>query len=148
MKTKRRAYILMEVAISGALLAILAGELLSTLADARVKNVVSGRDVVASQLALAKIEQQRSLGYLNVGTDTGPSCSSGGTVENPVAGPAANYTRTCTAAAMPGTNINVNGKIVKCRDVDVAVKYNAHTSFTISNPTGDRTVTLRSRVCQ
>ena len=139
-----RAYILMEVAIGGALVALLAATLMSSLADARVRNVVAGRDVVASSLALAKLEQQRSLGFAKVGADVPASCTAAGVTENAVTGQQGKFTRTCQLANV-NTAVTIRTVTIHCTDVNVTVTYVANASIRVAG--GARTVSLRSRVC-
>ena len=136
-----RGYILMEVAIAGALVAVIAGTLLSSLADARVRNVMAGRDVVASQLALEKIEQQRALGFAGAGAAA--ACGT----EATVAGQKGAYSRTCAVAVSAGSPFTINTVTVNCKDVTVTVKYNVDAAARSTSANGDRTVTLQTRVC-
>jgi type II secretory pathway pseudopilin PulG len=145
---KRRGYILLEVAIGGAMVAVLCATILSSLADARVQNVVAGRDAVAGQLALEKLEQQRALGYTLAGT---ANCLATETVTNQQG----LYTRTCTVQASPGTTTAFTHALgactatcsmaatvnVLCRDVNVSVSYTAH------DGKGTHTVAVKSKVC-
>ncbi len=135
-----RGYILLEVAIGGAMVALLCATLLTSLADARTRNVVAGRNVIASQLALEKIEQQRALGFANLGTDSPASCSAGGVVDTPSFTLGA-YTRSCTIGATTSTAFSENGGIaVSCKPVSVTVSYNTSA--------GKQSVTAKSAVCK
>jgi type II secretory pathway pseudopilin PulG len=144
---KNRGYILLEVAIGGAMVAVLCATVLSSLADARVQNVVAGRDAVAGQLALERLEQQRTLGFTLAGS---ANCPATETVTNQQGA----YTRTCsvsgasttafthaTGSCTPTCNMAATVN-VSCKDVNVSVSYSAH------DGKGTHTVSLKSKVCQ
>lgn len=124
-----RGYLMMEVAIGGAMAAVIIAGIVTLVADARVKRTAAARDVVASQLVLDKLEDLRNSNPIAGGSDT----------------PLPGYTRTWTAAAAavetlttPFGNITMNST-----EVVVTVTYNSNAS---SNPV--RTATARSRVYQ
>jgi hypothetical protein len=114
MTTAARAYVLLEVAIGGALVAIVCATLMSSLADARSRNVWAGRDVVAGQLVQEQIEEARAVGRGNNPTD----CP--GTAQ--VATQEAIYQRTC-AISTAGSPTNVGGSALAFDTVTVTVQY-------------------------
>lgn len=121
-----RAYILLEVAVGGAMVAVVIVSLLGVLADARNRNVYAGRDVIASQLVLEKLEEYRASG----GTT---ACATETLVPN-VQGV---YARVCTPASAA---TNVNGVAVTYNEAAVTVTYQTHD--------GPRTVSGVTRVYQ
>ena len=65
MKMRSRAYIMLEVAVGGAMIAVVIMGVLTALADGRTRNAYAGRDVIASQLVLAKLEEYRTMTRAN-----------------------------------------------------------------------------------
>ncbi len=131
MRRQRRGYILLEVAVGGAMIAIAILGLMSSLADGRTRNVVGGRDVIAAQLALDKIEMQRARGF----GDTGTNCALSELIHTQGV-----YTRNCTMASGPAYQRTMFGVTVNYEQVTVEVSY--ETSL------GTRKVTLVSEVYQ
>jgi len=119
MTTRARAYLLLEIALGGAIVAVIVGGILTSLSQARTMTITVGRDQTASQLVLEKLDERRALGFALV---TAQSAATVATV-------AGNYTRTTTVTncteivPAPGTNIN-------CKDIRVTV------TFTTSNGSG------------
>ncbi|MCC7071849.1 MAG: hypothetical protein IT383_11040 [Deltaproteobacteria bacterium] len=100
MKTRSRAYIMLEVAVGGAMIAVVIMGVLTALADGRTRNAYAGRDVIASQLVLAKLEEYRTMTRANAKA----ACTA--LSENPVPNQQGRYTRTCGwvdgSDALPG----------------------------------------------
>lgn len=112
-RTCQRGYVLLEVAVGGAMVAVVVFGLLGSLAEGRTRNVIGGRDVIASQLALDKIEMQRARGFGNTGT----GCTAGvETIQNQGI-----YKRDCVAASCPAKIMF--GVTVNCERVTVTVEY-------------------------
>lgn len=109
-----RGYILLEVMMGGAMTALLCAHLLSSLSDARVRNVLAARDGVAAALVQDKIEEARSRGFGNAGT----ICSGAFVV---VPNQQAAYRRSCTIGAAQSQTLN--GVAVQFEPVDVVVEY-------------------------
>ena len=61
-----RGFLLLDVMVGGALVALILATLLVILASARAKNVAASRDLVATQLVLEEIDRQRAASYANV----------------------------------------------------------------------------------
>lgn len=129
-----RGYLLMEVAIGGAMAAVIITGILTLIADARVKRTAAARDVAASQLVLDKLEDLRNMAPPTGGSDT----------------PAPGYARSWTATAagnetltIPNVNVPAGSVIVSSTEVVVTVTYNSKAS---SNTV--RTAVARSRVYQ
>lgn len=112
MKTRRRGYIMLEVAMGGALIAVVIVGVLTALAEGRNRNTYAGRDVIASQLVLAKLEEYRTMTRANAKA----ACAA--LNENPVPNQQGRYVRTCAwaddsetlpgmAAAIPFTTVTV-----------------------------------------
>lgn len=112
MRNSQRGYVLLEVAIGGAMVAVVIFSLLGSLAEGRTRNVIGGRDVIASQLALDKIEMQRARGFGNTAT----GCAMGETIQNQGV-----YTRDCVGAACAARTMF--GVTVNCERVTVTVTY-------------------------
>lgn len=55
-----RGFLLLDVMVGGALVALILATLLVILASARAKNVAASRDLVATQLVLEEIDRQRA----------------------------------------------------------------------------------------
>lgn len=114
-RRKHRGYLLIDIMIGGAMAAVIIAGVLTVLANARAKNVAAARDVVASQLVLEKLEQQRSLGFAGVAAATEPT----------VAGVTGAFKREVTVSAI-GTDTVVSGthtSTLRFRDVTVTVTY-------------------------
>ena len=124
-----RGYVLLEVAMGGAMVAVVVFGLLANLAESRTRNVIGGRDVIASQLALDKIEMQRARGYGTAGTN----CVAGEVIQNQGV-----YTRDC-ATTGPSSRA-MFGVTVNYKVVTVSVSY--RTSL------GNRSQTVVSEVYQ
>lgn len=108
-----RGYVMLEAAIGGILVALAVFGMLASLADGRTKNVIGGRDVIASQLALDKVELQRSTGYPNF--DAG--CAAGEVIQHQGL-----YTRDCVVdGACPAQTMF--GVTVNCKRITVTVTY-------------------------
>lgn len=114
MRPALRGYLLLEVAIGGAMLALLISTLLTSLADARVRNVKAGRDAIAAQLVQEQIERERSLGF--AGT---PSADCDGAFHD-VVGQTGLYRRFCDAAGDTRTPLGVT---LNLKRVTVTVEY-------------------------
>ena len=113
-----KGYVLWEVVLGGALIAIIMGTLLTSLAEGRVKNAVAGRDVVAAQLVQEKIEEARARGK-----GVTPTACAGTAVT--VANQQGSYSRTCTVTA-GGSNTVTTGAgalTVTFDTVTVSVSY-------------------------
>jgi hypothetical protein len=127
----RRGYILLEVMMGGALTALVVAGLLSSLADARVRNIVAGRDAVAASLAQDMVEEVRSRGFGNAGgLCTGAFA--------PVSNNQAVYRRKCTLTA--AATHALQGVNVTFEKVDVVVEFDS----TI----GKRTAKASTRIYQ
>ncbi|OGQ23931.1 MAG: hypothetical protein A2138_19415 [Deltaproteobacteria bacterium RBG_16_71_12] len=126
---KPHGYLLMEVAIGGAMAAVIIAGILTLIADARVKRTAAARDVVASQLVLDKMDDLRNSNPIVAGSDT----------------PLPGYTRSWTANAATAETMTVpdGGIVLNSTEVVVTVTYTSNAS---SNPV--RTATARSRVYQ
>ena len=61
-----RGFLLLDVMVGGALVALILATLLVILASARAKNVAASRDLVATQLVLEEIDRQRAASFANV----------------------------------------------------------------------------------
>lgn len=129
MDQRRRGYILIEVAVGGAILAVAIFGLMGSLAEARTRNVIGGRDVIASQLALDKVEMQRALGYGNTAT----GCNAGEVIQNQGV-----YTRDCSVTTPAA--VTMFGITRGREQISVTVTY--------STSLGDRAVTVVSEVYQ
>ena len=130
----KRGYILIEVTVGGALVAVIVATLLSTLADSRMRNVVAGRDLVASQLLNDKLDLQRSKGFTNA--DTG--CAT----EAKVAGQTSTYIRRCVPTTTTQNFLGVGGvtRTINCKVITVQVEYRPQS--------GARIVEGRTWVCE
>ena len=137
--TKRtRAYLLLEAAVGGAMVAVILGSILTSLSQARTMSTVLGRDQVASTLVVEKLDELRAKGFSGNAVAT--------TTENPVTGVEGKYKRTVTVTACsetvpsPGTNMT-------CRDIVVAVEFNVSNTAKVGVAT-TRISTGRTRVYQ
>ncbi|MDP2345257.1 MAG: hypothetical protein Q8O67_30210 [Deltaproteobacteria bacterium] len=112
MRQQPRAYLLLEAAMGGAMVAVIVGSILTSLSQARTLSIVMGRDQTASQLVVEKLEERRALGFALVTAQTAA-------VVPDVVG---KYTRTTTVATctetIPAPGINLN-----CKDITVTVSY-------------------------
>lgn len=116
-----RGYILLEITIGGALIALLIASLLTQVAQARVDNVIAGREIVASQLLQEKIERERARGFV-----AGGSCSPAET-NTVVAGQQGTYRRTCVRDAAATQTIGSGPAVtVNYNDVKVTVTYDTN----------------------
>ena len=120
---------MLEGAIGGAMVAVAVFSMLVNLADGRTRNVIGGRDVIASQLALDKVEMQRARGFGNTAT----GCAAGETIQNQGV-----YTRDCVPAGCAAQTMF--GVTVQCERITVTVGYNTSV--------GPRSVTVVSEVYQ
>lgn len=127
MRTPPRGYILLEVTIGGAIVAVAVFSMLASLSEGRTRNVIGGRDVIASQLALDKVEMQRARGF----GDTATNCSAGETIQNQGL-----YTRDCSVATP--ADVTMFGVTRSREEITVTVTY--------STSLGDRAVTVVSEV--
>lgn len=73
-----RGYLLLDVFIGAALAAVIVSILFQQVAAARRSNTAATRDVVATQLLLEKLEQQRSLPYASFANGTANEMLAGG----------------------------------------------------------------------
>lgn len=109
---RARAYLLLEAAMGGVMVAAILGGILTSLSQARTMSIILGRDQIASELVVEKLEERRALGYTNVTAEAAAT----------VTGVVGAYTRTTTVVdcvetlPAPGTDTN-------CRDVTVSVSY-------------------------
>jgi hypothetical protein len=126
----KRGYVLYEVMLGGALIALILATLMTQVADSRTKNVIAGRDTIAAMLVQQKMAQQRARGFADVGT--------GCATETTVAGQQGNYERVCTAGGAVAETIN--GIAVNYKDLSVTVNY------TTSQSTTPRSITAVTRV--
>lgn len=110
----RRGYILLEVMMGGALTALVIAGLLSSLADARVQNIIASRDAVAAALAQDMMEEARSRGFGNAATVCTGAFA-------PVPNQQALYRRRCTITA--ASSHTLNGVSVTFEKVDVVVEF-------------------------
>lgn len=110
----RRGYILLEVLMGGAMTALVVTGLLSSLADARVKNIIAGRDAVAAGLAQSMMEEVRSRGFGNA-----TSLCTGAFA--PVPNQQAAYRRRCTLAAAASHTLNT--VTVTFEKVDIVIEF-------------------------
>ncbi len=110
--TKRtRGYLLLDIAVGGALVAVVVGTVLSVMVHARARNVQSARDVVASQLVSEELTHQQALGFSGV-TASGPAT---------VAGETGVYTRT---VVVTGPTSETSGAVtMRFKSVSVTVTY-------------------------
>jgi hypothetical protein len=115
-----RAYLLIEISVGGALIAVLITGLLTQLAAARVQNVIAGRDVISAQLAQEKIEIERASGFKLV-----PGCAPAET-STVLAGQQGQYRRTCSRGGPLGETIG--GVAVRFNEVTVVVEYETNTA--------------------
>lgn len=130
MNRSPRGYIMLEAAIGGVMVAVAVFAMLVSLSDGRTKNIIGGRDVIASQLALDKVELQRSTGYANF--DAG--CAAGELIQYQ-----GFYTRDCVVdGACPSQTMF--GATVNCKRITVTVTY--------STSLGSRDVTVTSEMYQ
>lgn len=119
MRTKHdspRGYLMIDIMVGGALAAVVIAGLLTVLASARQKNVAATRDIIATQLVVEKLEQQRAAGFtaLTVGTATEPE----------VAGQTGKYQRvTVITAGSENVGTGVDTFTLAFKDVAVTVTY-------------------------
>jgi type II secretory pathway pseudopilin PulG len=111
-----RGYLLLEIAIGGALLAVLISVLLTALANARVRNVKAGRDAIAAQLVQEQIERERSVGFAGTPSST---CDDDGALHD-VTGQTGVYRRSCDVAPDTRTLLGVT---LNLQRVTVVVEY-------------------------
>lgn len=126
-----RGYMLLEVMIGGAIAAVIIGTLLTSLADARQRNTLAARDVIAAQLVQEKLEERRLQASRTVALFT---ALAGGT-ESPVVNAGTttllgDYTRTTTVTnctyALASTyyaTLTAGTTNVNCKEIHVAVTY-------------------------
>lgn len=114
-----RGYILIEVTIGGALIALLIAGLLTQIAQARTDNVIAGRQIIAAQLVQEKIERERALGFVSAG-----GCNPAETAAV-IANQQGRYERTCTRTASTSETIGagVGAVTVNYNTVTVTVDY-------------------------
>ena len=118
------AYLLLEVALGGAIVAVIVGSILTSLSQARTMSIISGRDQTASQLVLETLDERRALGFALVTAQAAA----------PVAGVQGVYTRETTVTpcveviAAPGVNMN-------CKDITVTVTYPISKNASTGNAT-------------
>lgn len=109
---KRRAYLLLEVAVGGAMVAVLIGTILTSMSQARTLSVTTNRDLIANALVMQELDRQRALGFAGAVAAT-PAA---------VTGINGRYLRGVTVTSCvesipaPGANIN-------CKDVTVTVTF-------------------------
>jgi hypothetical protein len=119
-----RAYLLLEVALGGAIVAVIVGSILTSLSQARTMSIISGRDQTASQLVLETLDERRALGFALVTAQAAA----------PVTGVHGVYTRETTVTpcveviAAPGANMN-------CKDITVTVTYPISANASTGNAT-------------
>lgn len=136
--SRPRAYLLLEAAIGGAMVAVILGSILTSLSQARTMSIVLGRDQVASTLVVEKIDELRALGFAGNPVAV--------TTENPVAAIEGKYKRTVTVTACTET-IPAPGANVNCRDIVVAVEFNVSKNAKVGAAT-TRVSTGQTRVYQ
>jgi hypothetical protein len=103
----RRGYMLLEVAIGGAVTAVILATVFNQLAAARVRSITAARDVTAAQLVTEKIEEMRQAAVPAAATET-------------VAGVSGTYTRTVVVAT--GTE-TMGATTLSYTDVAVTVSF-------------------------
>jgi len=134
--TPPRAYLLLEVAIGGAVVAVIVGSILTSLSQARTMTIVVGRDQTASQLVVEKLDERRALGFTLVSAEAPAT----------VTGVTGLYTRETTVATCtevipaPGTNL-------PCKDITVTVTYQTSQNAKMGTST-TRTTRASARVYQ
>jgi hypothetical protein len=114
MRQRPRAYLLLEAAMGGAMVAVIVGSILTSLSQARTMSIITNRDQIANQLVVEKLEEQRALGF--TGT------AAGVTTEAVVAGVTGKYARETTIADCTETIPAPVGNQA-CRDITVKVTY-------------------------
>lgn len=114
-----RGYILIEVSIGGALVALLIAGLLTQIAQARTDNVIAGRQIIAAQLVQEKIERERALGFVAAG-----GCNPAETAAV-IANQQGQYKRTCTRTASASETIGagLGAVTINYNTVTVTVEY-------------------------
>jgi hypothetical protein len=114
----QRGYLLLEMVVCGALAAVILAGILSQLVRARNLNVATGRDVIASQLVLERLEIARNTPFTNAAIANGITST-----DTPLSG----YTRTMTvsnscseAMTFPAPAL---GATALCKDITVTVTF-------------------------
>jgi type II secretory pathway pseudopilin PulG len=136
LRRRQRAYLMLEAAIGGTMVAVIIGAILTSLSQARTMNVVVERDLTASQLVTEALERQRALGFAGVVAVSA----------TPVPGVTGRFLRGITVAACtetvpaPGTNLS-------CKDVTVTVTYTTSLNARLGTST-TRTAQATARVYQ
>ncbi len=125
-----RAYLLFEVAIGGAIIAVVIGGLLTELQRSRALNIAGGRDIEASQLVLERLEAMR---HSAAASSPAFTALAAGTPADP--GVPAGYTRTTTVSGI-GTEAtplpNNAGFTLDYKDVTVTVSYTIKLSSVVT----------------
>lgn len=134
-----RAYLLLEAAVGGAMVAVIIGSILTSLSQARTMSVLLGRDQTASNLVVEKLEERRALGFLAAGL---PLTLTEATVAN-VNG---SYRRVTQVTACTEV-IPAPGVTVSCNDIVVTVTYVSSKGAKLGNST-TRTSSATARVYQ
>jgi hypothetical protein len=137
MRTPPRAYLLLEVAIGGAVVAVIVGSILTSLSQARTMTIIVGRDQTASQLVVEKLDERRALGFTLV------------TAEAPatVTGVNGLYTRETTVNTACTEVIPAPGTNIPCKDITVTVTYQTSQNAKMGTST-TRTSRASARVYQ
>jgi hypothetical protein len=116
MKKAQRGYLLLEMVVCGALAAVILAGILSQLVRARNLNVATGRDVIASQLVLERLEIARN-------TPFGSLTNGSSTTDTPLIG----YTRTTAISASCSETMTfpapAGTATVACKDITVTVTF-------------------------
>ncbi len=112
MSVKQRAYLMMEVMISGAITAVAVVALMGQLADARTASISAGRDATAQALLRRELDRARTLGFNSVA-----SVTINDIVETQLSG---KYRRTWDVTAAQ-TEIMFNAQTSRFRDVTVTI---------------------------
>ena len=109
MDLRRRGYVLMEVMMGGAMLAVLLTSVLMQLGEARGHTARAGRDAVSGRLVEAKLEELRDLGAAAASGSDAPVTQ--GT-----------YARSWTVSGAQ-TQVVGDARTLTFRDVNVVVTY-------------------------
>ncbi len=136
LRRRQRAYLMLEVALGGTMVAVIIGAILTSLSQARTMSIVVDRDLTASQLVTEALERQRALGFSGV---TAVSAA-------PVPGVTGRFLRALTVASCTET-VPAPGTNLPCKDVTVTVTYTTSENARLGTST-TRTAQATARVYQ
>lgn len=135
MANRSRGYVLIEVMVGGALFAVLVSVLLTQLAEARTRNVIAGRDVVAAQLVQEQLGRERAAGYAGTPSAT---CNAAFAA---VASQTGKYERKCEVVNGTRTVGSAATQTLNVNTVTVTVRYD-------NSADGVRTIAAATEIYQ